>query len=296
MIKIAIIGFGKLGKSLANILRVKENSLEIAAWDVVATGDPRQKQTCEEAVKNASVVFFVVPSAFFGESVNNAAPHVSNKSVVVSCTKGLDGKSGLLPISILEKSLPKNTNAVLSGPMLSEELESNLPTKATLSSRKTKELERVREIFRNTSLELEICGDPVGVSWWGILKNIYALGFGLSDGLGLGSNFRSCLALQAVKEIQLIVKSQKGKTESVFSYAGLSDFLATGFSSKSRNYSYGFNFLKQENRNENLAEGAKNLNIVFQKTEKIKLPLLLALKNIFTENQNPKEELLKAIK
>lgn len=294
--KIAIIGFGRLGRALAAILSVKQDSLDICAWDVVETDDPRQKKTCEEATKDAAVVFLVVPSAFFEDGVNNVASYVGRGSVIVSCTKGLDGKSGTLPVSILEKRLSKNINAVLSGPMLSEELDSGLPTCATLSGRKTKELEKIREIFQNTSLELEISDDPLGVSWWGILKNVYALGLGLSDGLELGFNFRSCLALQAVKEIQAIIKSQKGKTESAFTYAGLSDFIATGFSPKSRNYSYGFNFAKKNPLGENLAEGLKNLPAVFEIAEKTKPRLMFALKNIFTENSDPKNELQAALK
>lgn len=291
--KIAIIGFGKLGRALADVLEAKKESCLTCAWDIVKTGDHREVDKCDEAVKDAIAVFVVVPSAFFSESLNGLLGCVDKNTVLVSCVKGLDDKTGNLPIKLLEKNFPKNPVAVLSGPMLSEELKNGLPTRAVIASKKSSQVKQIIDLFQGTSLILAPSNDPIGSSFYGILKNIYALALGLSDGLELGANFKSCLALQAAKEMKKIVKSAGGKDETFLSEAGLADFLATGYSPKSRNYSYGFKKAKGEELNNELVEGVKNLEAVLKTTEKIKLPLLLAVKNIFLNNQDPKTELLK---
>lgn len=293
--KIAIIGFGKLGKALADILEIKKEHCLTCAWDIVATGDPRQIHHCDEAVEDALAVFIVVPSSHFSTSLKNLAC-VKNGVPLITCTKGLDDITKKLPINLLELKFPQNPVAVLSGPMLSEELAEGSPTHATLAGKKEKDLKAVFEIFSDTSLSLTYSNDPIGVSLCGILKNVYALGLGLSDGLGLGSNFKSCLALKALKEMREIIKSQGGREDTIFTPAGIADFLATGYSPKSRNYSYGFKTGQKENPGTELAEGVKNIANIFSMVKNSRsFPLLNLIKNIFIDFEPATPEILSRV-
>ena len=301
--KIAIIGFGRFGKALANILEAKKETHEICVWDIAETGDRRQVKKCEEALLGAEIVLIAVPSTFFGESLKNLSC-VPKNAMIASCTKGFDGKTNKLPIEILKQAFPKNPLGVLSGPMLSEELGEGLPTKATFASTSKKDAEKVIRMFKGTNLALEYSKDIKSVSLLGILKNVYALGTGLSDGLSLGSNFRSCVALRAVKEMKEILSETGGKKESFMTYAGLSDFLTTAYSPKSRNYQYGHAWGEGKKAGDNLAEeicpelveGVDNIARIKKYTRRAsEKPLFRAIENIFMKNKEPKKELLKAV-
>ena len=286
--KFTIIGFGKLGQAIANILERKKESCEVCSWDVVETGDPRQMPSLNEAVAGTDVIFFSVPSKFFREAVSKLGL-LPPEIILVSCTKGFDAPALKFPFEILKEFCPKNTIGVISGPMLSEELEENLPTRTMLASDNSAEIKKVADLFSGTNLSLEQSEDLIGVSFLGILKNVYALTLGLSDGLDLGSNFKACLTLQALREMELIIIKSGGKKESLMSFAGISDFLATGYYFKSRNYTFGFRKAKNESLEGIMAEGAANIENVISKIGNVEeYPLLKMIKRIFLEGINPR--------
>lgn len=250
--KITIIGFGKLGQALANILE-KKGGCKVRSWDVVETGDPRHVSSLKEAISKSSLILFCVPSKFFGESVLKIGK-LQPEVILVSCTKGFDGTSLKFPFEVLKEFYPGNTIGVISGPMLSEELEEKLPTRATNAGDNPPEIKEVVDLFSGPNLILELSEDLIGVSILGILKNIYALALGLADGLELGSNFKSCLTLRSLREMELILIKTSAKKESLLSPAGLSDFLTTGYCPKSRNYTYGFKKARKESLEGIMAE------------------------------------------
>ena len=213
--KIAIIGFGKIGQAFADILDEKKEWCRTCGWDVVETKDPRQVGDIKEAKKDASIIILAIPSRHFGEGAKYLG-EVDKNTILISATKGFDASTKKLPIEVLHDTYPKHASGIISGPMLSEELREGFPTRATLAGKNKKRLKEVQELFDGTNLTLEISEDWVGVSLFGILKNIYALATGLSDGLGLGSNFRSCVALQAIREIEEISKKRLIRSINVF--------------------------------------------------------------------------------
>ena len=293
--KITIVGFGKLGRALDKVLAIKKDLPPICVWDVVETGDPRQVNSLREAIKDATVIFLIVPSKNFPECVGKLGT-IDPETTLVSCTKGLAGDSGRLPFQIVTQAYPRNTVGVISGPMLSEELEEQLPTKATIASNDLERIEAVVALFRGTTLTLEKSSDLIGTSLLGILKNVYALALGLSDGLNLGSNFKSCLALQALREISLFVTEQGGKVETMMTPAGLADFLTTGYSSKSRNYTYGFKKAQGQDLGAIMAEGAVNIGHVVDQTQSTSnYPLLNNIKGIFLQNKDPRQAILQSL-
>lgn len=295
MEKVAIIGFGKLGRALTKILESKPENCEVRVWDVIQTGDHHQVSFIKEVTESSSVIFLVVPSKNFRECGDLLGSLDPNK-ILVSCTKGLADSSGTLPFSVLEKTYPQNTVGVISGPMLSEELDQMLPTRASLASNNKEKIRMVAQLFDGTPLRLEISDDLTGVSLLGVLKNVYALSLGLCEGLDLGSNFKSCLALQAFREMGSILTELGGKMETLTSPAGLSDFLTTGYSSKSRNFTYGYKKARGEYLSGIMAEGAANIDNVTNLLKNLeRYPLLETIQLIFIESKNPRETLLRVM-
>ncbi len=286
--KIAIIGFGKLGQAIANILEKKKENCKVCSWDIVETGDPRQIPLLSDAVTGSTIVFFSVPSKFFRESVSTVG-YLTSETILVSCTKGFDAPLLKFPFEVLKEFYPRNTIGVISGPMISEELEKNLPTRATIASDNPAKIKKVVDLFSGTNLTLEPSEDLVGISLLGILKNIYALALGLSDGLNLGFNFKSCLTLQSFQEMELIIVKSGGKKESLMSPAGIADLLATGYCPKSRNYTYGFKKARGESLEGIMAEGFTNIENVISKAGNVEEYMLLKMiKGIFLDDVNPR--------
>lgn len=294
--RICIIGLGKLGASLAAILESKKTNCQTCGWDVVETKNPIQAKTCDEAVNGSDTIFLVVPSQFLASSLKTIKTcKINPRTVLVSFIKGLDPATKKIPIELIASQFPKNPAAVVSGPMLSEEI-INLPTRATIACSKKKYIQGIQDIFNGTNLSLEFSNDIKGVSWLGVLKNVYALATGVSDGLELGYNFRSCLALQSLREIKTILKKIGGKETTIFEYAGIGDYLTTAFSPKSRNYNYGFSRGRGTPPSGELAEGVKNLELVHGIAGRNPLPVLNALKQIFINGEDPKNALLRSLR
>jgi len=72
-----------------------------------------------------------------------------------------------------------------------------------------------------------------------ILKNVYAIMFGVADELKLGDNMRGHLMVAAIAELSGIVQSFGGQAHTPYSYAGLGDLLTTATSEGSHHHALG---------------------------------------------------------
>ncbi len=79
-----------------------------------------------------------------------------------------------------------------------------------------------------------------------ILKNVYAIMFGVSDELKLGKNMRGHLMVTAIAELSGIVQSFGGQAHTPYSYAGLGDLLTTGTSEDSHHHTLGRQLVRGE--------------------------------------------------
>lgn len=283
--KIAIIGYGELGRAVHKILE-KKKDLSIGIWD-----KKDRENKLSGIISSAEVIFVCVPSWCVREALENIKKYLSEKTLVVCLSKGIEERTLKTVDLVLGEVLGlKQPLAILSGPMLAEELMSGKNGFAALASKNKKDFSVISDIFSGTNLKTEYSKDMKGVALCGVLKNIYALGLGICDGLNLGSNAKGKLAGEAVKEMAEIVKYLGGKKESVLSEAGLSDLIATAFSSFSRNREVGEELAKTgvcclE------SEGFKSVNSMAKLLGKKagKLPFFNTLKLIILENQKPKD-------
>ena len=79
-----------------------------------------------------------------------------------------------------------------------------------------------------------------------ILKNVYAILFGVADELKLGKNMRGHLMVAAIAELSGIVQSFGGQSHTPYSYAGLGDLMTTGTSEDSHHHTLGRKLAKGE--------------------------------------------------
>ena len=130
--------------------------------------------------------------------------------VFISVAKGLDD-AGETALDVFEQLLGKQHGfALLYGPMIAEDMRAGRYGFGQAGC-SAAVFERVRELFRGSRLCLTHSEDPRGMSWSVVLKNVYAIAFGVVDGLELGDNVRGFLMVQAMRELSRIVTAMGGE-------------------------------------------------------------------------------------
>lgn len=235
--KIAIMGAGKLGSALRLVLA--ERPVEVASWDVDESKMP-EAMSLEEALAGAQAVLMCLPSWHMREAAKMIAPHIPAGVGVWSLAKGLEERTNLLTVEILEEELGEGVLVgALSGPMLADELVAGKIGAGVAGCFKVGMGEELREAFAGTNLQVEVSEDRPGVAWGGVLKNVYAMGLGMVEGLELGDDMRGWFVAKAAGEMGEIMAELGGKAETALTVAGIGDLIATGFSKHSRNYTVG---------------------------------------------------------
>ena len=124
---------------------------------------------------------------------------------------------------------------VLSGPSHAEEVGRALPTTVAVASRDMALAEYIQDVFMTDRFRVYTNDDVCGVELGGALKNIIALGAGISDGIGFGDNAIAALMTRGITEMcRLGVKL--GADVATFSgLTGIGDLIVTCTSMHSRN-------------------------------------------------------------
>ncbi len=251
---IAVIGAGSWGTALA--VSLCGNGHHINIWDV---NDSHLKEleekrenikylpevslpeslqiaySIEAAMKDAEIVLFSAPAQHFRSALDGALPYLKPEMTLVNVAKGIEQKTLMRLSEIAMEKLPHAKYVVLSGPSHAEEVGRGMPTTLVAASEEQQLAEYIQDVFMSDSLRLYTNSDVVGVELGGALKNIIALGAGISDGMGYGDNAKAAMMTRGIAEIaRLGVKL--GANLSTFSgLTGIGDLIVTCTSMHSRN-------------------------------------------------------------
>ncbi|WP_018633388.1 NAD(P)H-dependent glycerol-3-phosphate dehydrogenase [Neomegalonema perideroedes] len=170
--------------------------------------------------------------------------------MLVTCCKGVERGTGLLPTEVVESEIPGARTAVLTGPSFAADIASGKPTALTLATRDP-EGESLQAALSAGALRLYLSDDPVGAQLGGALKNVVAIGAGMAIGGGFGESARSALMTRGFAEMVRYAARKKARRETLFGLSGFGDLVLTCTSTQSRNYRHGLAFgagrLSQEN-------------------------------------------------
>jgi glycerol-3-phosphate dehydrogenase (NAD(P)+) len=264
--RIAIIGAGSWGTALAIVLaprfeRIRlwvleadlvERMLATRINDIYLPGFslPLNVEPTADlgfALESAQIVVGVMPSRFARSLYREMLPHLQPAMRFVSATKGLE-QGTLLRMSevahqvIGEKFEPRV--AVLSGPTFAREVASGDPTAVVIAAADRELAVSVQREFSGPTFRLYANDDPVGVELGAALKNIIAIGAGICDGLGLGSNAIAALITRGLAEITRLAIALGGRPKTLGGLAGLGDLVLTCNGALSRNRSVGIELAK----------------------------------------------------
>ena len=181
------------------------------------------------AIQASRDLLLAVPSHCFGEILSQIRPHLRPDSRIVWATKGLERNTGrLLEEVIKETSGNTYPLAVLSGPTFAKELASGLPTAITLAS-DNEEFAREFQarIHCSKHFRVYINDDMLGVQLGGAIKNVIAIGAGISDGMGFGANARTALITRGITEISRLGIAAGANPNTFMGMSGLGDLVLT---------------------------------------------------------------------
>jgi glycerol-3-phosphate dehydrogenase (NAD(P)+) len=267
--KITILGTGAWGVALSLIL--VRNGHEITLWsalkrqldEIRATGRiesalpgaviPREfrvEDNLSRAIEGAELILAAVASQYFRATVSQIGDF---RGPIISVTKGIEFQSGLTMSGILEELLPQCLPVALSGPSLATEVARGVPTAVVAASHSQKSAQLAQDIFHSPTFRVYTSSDILGVELGGALKNIIAIGAGICDGMGFGSNSKAALLTRAIVEIRRLGVAMGAEADTFSGLSGLGDLMVTCFSTLSRNHSVGERLGKGEKLNEILA-------------------------------------------
>lgn len=259
-ILVTVIGAGSYGTALAIVLA--RNGNKVLLWG----HNPHHIKTLEEtrcnqkflpnipfpsklyleaslkkAVVDSNIILIVVPSYIFKQVLMQIKPYLNSNIRIVWGTKGLESKTGRLLQDVVREVLGDQIPlAVLSGPTFAKELASGLPTAIVLAA--------TDDAFSNDLKSLLHCSknfrvyknyDFIGIQLGGVIKNVIAIGAGISDGIGFGANARTALITRGLMEMARLGKAMGAQVSTFMGIAGLGDLVLTCTDNQSRNRRFG---------------------------------------------------------
>ncbi len=192
-------------------------------------------EVMEEAIRDADVVLFSVPAQHFRSVLSRALPYLTPDMVLVNVAKGIEQKTLLRMSQVAEEYVPQAKYVVLSGPSHAEEVGRLMPTTVVCASRDLALAEYVQDVFMTEALRIYTNTDVIGVELGGALKNIIALGAGISDGMGFGDNAKAALMTRGMTEMSRLGVALGAKEETFAGLTGMGDLIVTCTSMHSRN-------------------------------------------------------------
>jgi len=148
--------------------------------------------------------------------------------------KGFERDSGMLPHEIVAAEMGGHPAGPLSGPSFAIEVARGLPTALTVAG-EAAFCECVTRLLHGDALRLYSSPDVVGVEVGGAVKNVMAIGTGISDALGLGNNARAALITRGLAETRRLGIALGALSETFTGLTGLGDLILTCTGELSRN-------------------------------------------------------------
>jgi glycerol-3-phosphate dehydrogenase (NAD(P)+) len=262
--------------------------------DLTVSADPG------EAFGDAEAIIVAVPSRSLRENLRRIGGNVPRKAVLVSVVKGLERPTGKRMTELMAEELsPASVErfSVLSGPNLSAEIALGYPSSTVVASQNPEVARWVQDLFNSRTFRVYTSDDVVGVELGGALKNVIAIGAGVSDGLGYGENAKAAFVTRGLAEITRLGVASGATPLTLAGLSGLGDLMATCFSELSRNRHVG----EQLGRGhaladvragmQHVAEGVDTVSaaLTLASRYEVEMPITETLSRILFEGMDPQE-------
>jgi glycerol-3-phosphate dehydrogenase (NAD(P)+) len=258
----------------------------------------RPTSDLSEAVGGAQVLVFAVPAGALREVASAAREHLKVQPLVISAAKGLEA-DGSRPSQVLQATLGECCGqiVVLSGPNLALELAREIPTATVVASPSADAAKQAQALFMRPSFRVYTNRDVTGVELGGALKNVYAIGAGISDGMGFGDNSKAAFITRGLAEMVRLGTALGAEERTFMGLSGVGDLFATAASHLSRNWRVGQGLAQGKplpqilQELKQVAEGVPTTFAVCGLAERlgIEMPIAQTLRAVLDGRLNPQE-------
>ena len=260
MVKVAVMGAGSWGTTLAKVFADAGNS--VVLWvrkeavarkiqisrenekylpglilprGIAATSDPLV------ALSDANIVVLAVPSQTLRENLARWKDDIPADATLVSLAKGIERDTHLRMTQVVAEvaQVDPSRIAVLSGPNLAREVALEQPAATVIACTDEERAKQVQAAVAAPYFRPYTNVDVIGCEIGGACKNVIALACGMATGKGLGENTLASLITRGLVEISRLGEALGADVRTFSGLAGMGDLVATCSSSLSRNRSFG---------------------------------------------------------
>lgn len=252
--KIGILGGGSWGTALAMLLSQKDFDVHVWVRSASQAEEINVKRTnskylpdinipknikvstiASDVVNDSKIILLAVPTNSIREVLASIGDAVESEQIFVNVAKGIEMRSMKRISEVVKEYYPNNGFAVLSGPSHAEEVSREIPTTVVSASISKEVAELVQDVFSSPTFRVYTNPDVIGVELGGALKNIIALGAGISDGLGYGDNTKAALMTRGIYEMSKLGVALGAEADTFSGLSGIGDLIVTCTSMHSRN-------------------------------------------------------------
>jgi glycerol-3-phosphate dehydrogenase (NAD(P)+) len=194
-----------------------------------------------EALRDAELVAFAIPSQSLRENLTQWATDVPSEATLVSLMKGVElGTTKRMTEVIAEVTgaAPERL-AVVSGPNLAREIAQEQPTATVVACADEQCAIAVQTVCTAAYFRPYTNTDVIGCELGGAVKNVIALACGIAQGMGFGDNTLASIITRGLAETARLGVELGADPMTFAGLAGLGDLVATCSSPLSRNRSFG---------------------------------------------------------
>jgi len=298
--KIAVIGGGSWGTTLANLLAKKKYDVHLWVREKELLAEIKSKNEnpwflpgvplspnlkagtdLRAVTKDAEGYLMAIPSQYVRPVYVKLREYLPGKPIILCASKGIELDTMMTMSQVVDDVLGslKPRYAVLSGPSFAFEVSREMPTAVTLGCENKKLGRRIQEIMSTDYFRVYYNKDFRGVELGGAVKNIIAIAAGISDGLGFGTNARAALITRGLAEMSRLGKAMGADPKTFMGLSGMGDLVLTCTGELSRNRRVGLKIGQGEKLMDILsdmkmvAEGVKTTESVYKLSKKLKVDM-----------------------
>ncbi len=252
----------------------------------------------EECLDGARDILVVVPSHGLRDTLTTIKPLLGPASRVCWATKGFELHTGKLPHQVAAEVLGSDRPmAVLSGPTFAKEVAEGLPTAMTVAAKDSDFAAALAKSLSSDNFRAYTSDDIIGVEVGGAVKNVLAIGAGMSDGLGFGANARIALINRGLAEMTRLGVALGAKRETFMGLACMGDLVLTCTDNLSRNrrmglaLASGLSIDEAKQEIQQVVEGVLAAEAVKEVADElgIEMPICQQVYQILYEGTSPRE-------
>jgi glycerol-3-phosphate dehydrogenase (NAD(P)+) len=220
-----------------------------------------------------------VPSFALRNTLEKVSWPSTSKHLLI-LAKGFEEKT-LLRMSEVVSEVTGNQDsvAVLSGPSFAREVAQGVFTSVVIASYTGNIAGYFQNITHSQNFRVYTGEDVIGLEVGGAMKNVMAIGAGIIEGLGLGTNTQAAFVTRSLAEIKRLGKALGAKETTFMGLSGIGDLILTCYGGLSRNRSFGIELSKGRMPDEIIAnqrqvvEGYYTVNASFTLSKKLKVDM-----------------------